>query len=386
LATTEIAAAALENDWLAGLRRFLPKLCIAVTISVLLLGLGEVGAYIYLRLTPQLPYTGLHLPPEQLGELQESAKHQYLPYVLYRRRPFQGRFISVDQQGVRKTVDSHCDDPRSFQIWMFGDSALWGSGVADRDTIPSKVARLYSASGQSVCVKNFAEQAWVSTQEVVSLLLQLKHSDHPPALVVFYDGTNEIFLPDRNAPNDIDQNYYRFRELVENAQRETEPGLFYLSKTNTVRALQQLSGQMYRRFKKPSPISEDQAQTAAQAIVDNYHKNMEMVDELARAYGFQAFYCWYPTSSFGKKVLTAEERNSLRQETEEVPAKFQIKQATYDLLSRLHRPNFFFLGDELDDQRGWVYLDGSHLRAGGNQIIAEKLFQVLRTTRASVLP
>jgi hypothetical protein len=125
----------------------------------------------------------------------------------------------VDEQGVLQTLNSHCNDAGSLKIWMFGDSVLWGTGIVDRDTIPSRLARLYTASGRSVCVKNFAEHSWVSTQELVELLLQLKHSDGPPDLVVFYDGTDEVLLPQAGAPKDIDQSYYRFRDLLERRKR-----------------------------------------------------------------------------------------------------------------------------------------------------------------------
>jgi len=387
LHTTEIVVPA-QNDLAAGLKQFLSKLCVAVTIFLLLVVLGELGSYIYLRFTlPTVPYADLRVPAGYLRELRESVQHQYLPFVHFRRRPYQGRFISVDEQGVRQTLNSHCNEAGSLKIWMFGDSVLWGTGVVDRETIPSRLARLYNASGRSVCVKNFAEQGWVSTQELVELLLQLKHSDGPPDFVVFYDGTDEVLLPQAGAPKDIDQSYYRFRDLLETSQAEAKPGLLFLRKSNTVRALNLISQDIHRRLSKARPsLSPVEAETIAQALVDNYQKNLQVVDALARTYGFQPFYFWYPTSSAGKKPLTAEERDFVRRDLQGNLARFQLTQALYEICRKVHRPNYFYLGNALDDERGQFYLDDAHLTPEGNEIMAEKIFQVLTKTKTNASP
>jgi lysophospholipase L1-like esterase len=350
-----------------------------------LLALGELASYIYLRLNPPASvYAGLPLPADYARELDDSAKHQYLPFVEWRRQGYQGHFISVDEEGVRQTLNSQCNNARSLQIWMFGDSALWGTGVTDAGTISSQLARLYTDSGQSVCIKNFGEAAWVSTQELIELLLQLKHSDRRPDVVVFYDGTDEIFMPDPGAPKDIHQGYRRFRDLLETAQAESKPGLLFLKKSNTARALDLLSKKINRnRSKTKGNLSPSQAETVAEASINNYEKNLEIVDALARAYGFQVFYVWYPTSSFSKKPLTSEERDSVRQEVKEAPSWYELKQATYAICSKINRPNFFYLGNALDDERRRVYLDGAHLTSEGNGIMARKIFQIVTTTKTS---
>jgi lysophospholipase L1-like esterase len=371
-----------KNDLAAGLKQLAPKLCVAVTIFVLLLGLGELGSYVYLRLNQRpLPYADLPVPADYLREIQDSMKHQYLPFVQFRRQPYHGHYISVDQEGVRQTLSSQCNDTGSLQIWMFGDSVLWGTGVVDRDTIPSQLARLYNDSGRSTCVKNFAEQAWTSTQELVELLLRLKR-DRPPDFVVFYDGTDEIILPQANAPKDIDQTYYRVRDLLETSQEESKPGLRFLQRTNTVRALNLLSQQIHSWFSKTtSSLSPAEAENIAQSSMDSYEMNLQVVDALSRAYGFQPVYFWYPTSSVGKKPLTAEERDSIRREIQKDPVRFQLKQAAYEICRKIHRPDFLYLGDTLDDKPTWFYLDAVHLTPEGNQIMAEKIFQVLTKTK-----
>ena len=386
MSTTTETSVPPVSDVSEGLKRFVLRFCVSVTLLLLLLALGELVSYIFLRLNPPPPvYGGLPLRPDYARELEDSAKHQYLPFVEWRRQAFRGRFITVDKDGVRQTLNSHCDDPHSLQIWMFGDSALWGTGVDDANTLPSHLARLYSQSGQSVCIKNYGEAAWVSTQELIQLLLQLKHAGRRPDIVVFYDGTDEIFMPDPDAPQDVHQGYRRFRELLNNAQAEAKPGLLFLDKSNTVRALELLAKKMNRRRNRPkNTLAAPEVQSLAKSFVDNYEKNLQVVDALSRTYGFRPFYFWYPTSSFGNKPLTQEERRSIREEIQGAPARYQLKQATFTLCSKLSHPDFFFLGDALDGQSNWIYLDGAHLTGEGNGIMAEKLFEILRGSKASV--
>ena len=379
----QLTAASSENDLTLGLKRFLAKLCVSITLFLLLLALGELASYIYLSLNPVPPLgASLSLDPDYARELDDSGKHQYLPFVEWRRRPYRGRFISIDKDGVRRTLNSRCDDGRNLQIWMFGDSALWGTGVTDAGTIPSQLAELYRDSGQSVCIKNFGEAGWVSTQELIELLLQLKQNGRRPDVVVFYDGTDEVFMPDPGAPKDIHQGYRRFRELLENAQAESTPGLEFLNKSNTVRALELLAQRINRsRSKIKRELPPTEVQTVAETSVTNYQKNLQIVDSLAPAYGFRPFYFWYPTSSVGMKPLTAEEQDSVRQEKEETPSRFDLKQATYALCSKIDRANFYYLGDALDDEHRRVYLDGAHLTAEGNRIMAQNIFQIIENRR-----
>lgn len=387
MSATETVVASTENDLIAGSTQFFPRLCIAIAVFVLLLGLGELASYIYLRIEqPPQPYSDLPIPPDQVQELQASNEHQYIPFVEFRRRPFQGKYITVDREGVRTTLNSRCDDPKSRKIWMFGDSVLWGSGVSDADTIPSQLARLYAASGQNVCITNYAEQAWVSSQELVELLLQLKYSARPPDTVVFYDGTDDIFPPHPDEPKDIDLAYFRFRDALEILRSETIPGLQYLERSNTVRALNLLSEDIHRRVANADmhALSPREIQAAAQASVENYQQNLQTVDTLARAYGFHSFYFWYPTSSTGRKPLTAEEQAAVRREQKN-RLEFQLKTAGYALSRNIHRPRFLYLGDALDDQRGRFYLDNAHLTPEGNGIMAGKIFQVLNA-RDGALP
>ena len=69
---------------------------------------------------------------------------------------------------------------------------MWGTGSPDWGTIPANLQKGLEKLRQGpVCVMNFAESAYVSTQDIIMLLLQLQ-SGNVPDLVVFYNIAGDI--------------------------------------------------------------------------------------------------------------------------------------------------------------------------------------------------
>ena len=176
------------------LKDFAVKFCIAFTIAGMLLIAGELLAYLKYgshshenldramgERTPSVPSADR----EYWKEFRQSNQIEYRPYVLWRRQPYQGRQITIDADGIRRTLHSQCDG-HAFTIWMFGDSTMWGSGASDAETIPSLVAANFDRAGQKVCVVNFGEKGWVNTQEVFQLILELKKPNTAKPNVVLF--------------------------------------------------------------------------------------------------------------------------------------------------------------------------------------------------------
>ncbi len=128
-------------------------------------------------------------------EFRRAYIAQWRSYVYWRRTPYHGNYINVDANGLRLTTSTEGAGKASgtpLKVFMFGGSTMWGVGARDAFTIPSIVARELQQKGVAVEVVNFGESGYVSTQEVITLLLQLQKGERP-ALVVFYDGVNDIF-------------------------------------------------------------------------------------------------------------------------------------------------------------------------------------------------
>lgn len=109
----------------------------------------------------------------------------FAPYVMWRGNPEAfGDSCSVDRNGYRN-VPGDPEERADFVIFLMGGSAMWGSRVSDRETIGAHLqGPLNSNSDRRVRVRLLAQQAFVSTQNLVELMLQLQMGNIPD-LVVF---------------------------------------------------------------------------------------------------------------------------------------------------------------------------------------------------------
>src|SRR5262249_20654275 len=74
-----------------------------------------------------------------------------------------------------------------------GESSMWGTGSPDWATIPANLQRLLEKKIRGpVCVINFAESAYVLTQNVITLLMELQ-SGNVPDLVLFYNMEGDAY-------------------------------------------------------------------------------------------------------------------------------------------------------------------------------------------------
>ena len=365
---------------------FLVRFCVAVTLCVLLLAIGELAAY-----WRHLPDSGATLEPtlrrgltnvsnterEYWKQFEAADAVTYHPYVLWRRTPFQGSMININADGVRQTTHSACND-RNPTIWMFGDSTMWGAGAADDQTIASFLAADFQNAGQPVCIVNYGEKAWANTQEVVELIEQLKHTSHKPNLVVFYDGGTEAFTAYQTHQADMPSNYQGFKNYLEAWSAEQKPGFSYLEKTNTHRLLSGLSSKLaFRPKNPPRTISDDQVASLASAVVHNYQQNMEIIRMLGQQYGFRPLFVWYPTLVVTHKPLTGSEQKAKVKEEERFPGISRIYQAVYATSQEIQSPDFRYLGGVFDDEKKEVFVGISHIRPDSNRTIADRLFEIV---------
>jgi len=363
--------------------QFFLRFCVAVTLCVIFLIVGELISYRHGL--PQAqgmmdPLVNKNASAEQGRWIQWDAAHRYTyhPYILWRHRPFQGSMINVSEDGVRRTSHIQCDEP-SFTIWMFGDSSMWGTGATDDETIPSYLASDYDREGRRVCVVNYGEAGWENTQEVIELMEQLKHGPHKPNVVIFYDGGTEAFNAYQAHQADTPTNYNSFEKYLDNWSTQQMPGFFYLQMTNTYRLLDKEAGKLSRGHKseKSSPMTDDEVEALAGSIMQNYQQNMDIVALLAQHYGFRAIFMWYPVVMVGHKPLTPNEKDAEEQLEQNFPGVTRLYRAAYFHCEETHPENLYYLGDLFDNQKGWLFSGVSHLKPEGNRIVAEHLFRIL---------
>ncbi len=374
------------EQYKALLKYFGVRLCVAVTLGVILLGAVELYSYKrYLHygrdvLEPaaqlDLADSGSAAESEYWKEFQQSNQVLYHQYVLWRRAPYRGELISINQDGVRRTFHTQCDG-HTFTIWMFGDSVMWGGGAPDAETIPSLIALDYEKAGKPVCIVNYGEKGWSNTQEMVGLIEQLKHATRRPDIVLFYDGGTEAFAAYQSGQADVHSNFNLFRNFLDSWGDTQKASFSYLRQTNTYRLLDRIAVKKPfhgERDEAPKPLD---AETLSAAVIENYVQNMDIVNLLARQYGFRAIFAWYPNLAVGHKELTPYEQQVLRIEYQKFPNLGLMYKGVYNRSGEIKRPDFYNLEDIVDDQKSSIYVGISHMKPEGDKIVADRLFDIL---------
>jgi len=217
--------------------------------------------------------------------------------VLWRRQPYQGELISIDENGVRRTLHTRCDD-KALTIWMFGDSVMWGAGAPDTDTIPTLVAADYEKAGRPACIVNYAEKGWSSTQEMIGLM---EESNIPAASPISCSSTMRHGGVHRSPepPSDVHSNFASFKNFWTN-ERGAESAFFLLEPDNTYHLLDKISPRVFSPQasgkRGPGRSHVDGGRRGAQL-----RSNMEIINALGKQFGFRAIFAWYPNMAVGTK-------------------------------------------------------------------------------------
>ena len=309
-------------------------------------------------------------------EFRSSDAVYWRPYVYWRRGPYQGKYINVDSSGLRRTTAPQPQGAgRPLKIFMFGGSALWGTGARDAFTIPSILVRELHNRGLHADVVNFGESGYVSTQEVVALLLRLQRGDRPD-VVIFYDGVNDTYSAYQQHAAGWPQNEFnRVKEFNLSADLPRMRAMALRELTTrlaTVRAL----GALLRSAGIRSTVDSGAAsgrRASGEDVVAAYSGNLGLLKALSEHYHFKCLSYWQPTI-FQKVSLTGYERAE-RQKAQPFE---QFFTATYSLvrggrLPQSSEPLFHDLSLVFSDVRQPVFLDWVHIGEWGNEVIARQM-------------
>ena len=345
--------------------------------ALLLLGFLEVGATFWNALAGTGPKT-FEPPPPALAEVGKTGVIRSL-YVGWLGRPYAGQDVSIGADGLRHTPAlAPTPGGRPIRVFAFGGSTMWGEGAADGGTIPAHLqAMLTRQTGHPVAVTNFGQRAWVSTQSLVELILELQKGNRPD-VVVFYDGYNDTFGAYATGMVGVPENF---------VTDYSSGGWGALRNMLVSTDL----GQLLRRLVAPSPEAEQAGRPVTvtpEAIVGAYHKVFEMVGALGRHFGFANHFYWQPQLVAGVKPLTPQEQR-IHEQHEWLPEPVRVlTRDTYAAAAALARrePGIVDLSDAFDTVAERVYLDPCHLNEAGNRRVAQLMLErgLLRSVQALV--
>lgn len=243
------------------------------------------------------------------------------PYVYFGRFPsFRGTYVNTDSLGLRVTPQPAAG-PTVARVFFFGGSTMWGTWLRDDSTIATEAGRrLQALAGPAgrVEVVNYGESGYVSTQEVIKLMLELR-AGRRPDVVVFYDGINDVAATVQSGVPGLPQNESkRFEEFA--LGRAIDPTIYPQGLRRELRAtallaqhaLAQTATVRWARSLRPAAApSYVAADSAARGTARTYVENVRLVEALAAQYGFTAVYVWQPTLHATGKQLNPFERKLL---------------------------------------------------------------------------
>ena len=332
-------------------------------------------------------YQNADWPKQYYKEFRESSNSQWLSYVYWRRKPYQGQYISIDSQGIRKTWSANAgqdDNGNGLTIFFFGGSTMWGTGARDNFTIPSIFAKQLAKRGINAQIINFGETGYVSTQEMILLIRELQKGNIPDG-VIFYDGVNDTYSAYQQARAGLPHNEFnRVKEF--NSSRRITSTTIWASVANDLSTIRFLKG-VYGRLGIGSH-SENAAQydpqnspghsitnkeDLANDVLNIYERNIEVVNSLAERYSFKALFYWQP-NILEKMDLTEYEKEEKQRYSDRQP----FFDMTYELLRRRDftkngENGFHDLSMLFSDVPEPLFVDWFHLGETGNEYIAERL-------------
>jgi lysophospholipase L1-like esterase len=355
---------------------------IIMGITLLMLVLLEAGFSIYYHFHRNKDtraiadcYAGADWVSKYYEEFNDCIVHwTWKPYVYWKREPYSGIFININQEGLRNTIfETGGNDKanKKVRIFMFGGSTIWGTGARDEFTIPSLVGSELSKRGLNVEVLNFGELGYVNTQELIRLYLEFRRKNLPD-LVVFYDGANDMFsaYQQRLAGNPQNESN-RVNEFNATKGGRKKSMKLFLDSLMTFSFARFVTGFIDRKI-KINNYTEQETDKLASETVDIYFENVNLISYLEGKYGFKTLFYWQPII-FNKLNLSQYEQK----EAEKVDYQRQFVTAVRDKIrenqlseksAKVHD-----ISDIFEDLRKPVFLDLCHISEYGNSVVANRI-------------
>ncbi len=327
---------------------------------------------------------------EYLRELRDALQEDWHSYVYWRLRPYHAEYVNIDERGIRRTWNTSVSPaPNQLRMFMFGGSTMWGWGARDDFTIPSLVSKkLDRQLAGHVWVVNLGEPGYVNTQEVITLMLELRRGNVPD-IAVFYDGVNDSWAAFQSGVAGVPQNEanrvveFNLRDRLNLRRGFVERLALYRLSRGIVRLTgEALSGGSARRSFLPPSLAND--------VVDVYLENVRLVNALAREYGFRAVFFWQPSIYTKKHLSEVEQRWYGRSREQVYRARFfaeeyrVFNEAFQQKIKASKFENVFDLSELFANDAETIFFDRFHVSEAGNEKIAGAMAQTLRSLAQEV--
>ena len=255
------------------------------------------------------PYADSAWFPAYLRE-KGALKFQWEPFVYTRGRPQRGEYLNIDSAGQRVVPKSGTGVP--LRVFAFGGSTTWGFYDRDRATWPAVVARRLAAAGYAADVVDFGQLGYVSVQELLALVLELRRGNVPDA-VVFWDGVNDISAARVNGRPGVSYREFEHTTDADFVARMRTAGM----RVDTKLAIRSLASHsiLLRKLldatERPATVVPvPQPVPFCRAVMRDWVNQARLVDRLGHAFGFATLVIWQPQWELSDRPQSEYERRS----------------------------------------------------------------------------
>ena len=372
LRTSSAATPHTRNLWSRVGRAFVWLACLGFSANLLAAALLHLEA----SLDQPSPDPRAKLPNYQDVDWAKTHFREFVElatvhhsYVGWRRLPYRGETIEIDDHGIRRTFADPAATPTK-TIAFFGGSTMWGSGSDDERTIPSAFAKTHP----HYRAINFSETAHTAHQNL-NALVQVLTGGLEPDVVVFYNGSSEINKCRAGLSAFSTTDEPEIRQLLERERRGFQThaafwSIFYPAQVFSERVRRSVEarvlGSATRRDCSDDP---GKVEMIARTLLWDWLAAKHVVE----GYGGRFVAALQPVAYFSRT------RKDHIEIDEDLQRQYQAVYAAYDALL----PDFPALESNFLDLRGafdrdeYIYIDADHAGPSGNAIIAAALGEFL---------
>ena len=309
-----------------------------------------------------------------------SEQFNWKPIVYWRRKPYAGKYININDEGIRATwhkpLKQSNKERTIINIFVFGGSTIWGAISRDNYTIPSQISKLLSENNyNNIKVTNYGEDGYISTQEIITLILELQKGNIPD-IVIFYDGFNDVFGAIQNGkaatPHNELKRVTSFDMISSNKHLQYQAFLSVVKGTATFRLIEYIK----QKFPQKDDMVVYGSNELAIEVVETYITNVKTIEALGEQFKFKTLFYWQPVI-FTKSNLTSYE--SLQVSKKDYLRNFHDK--VYKLIDNSKTltkdSNFHNLSNIFQSNKNTIYIDQCHITETANNMVAKEILKDL---------
>jgi len=294
----------------------------------------------------------------------------YEPFTQFRHAPFNGKFVNVDKAGYRHSINQGAWPPESenYNIFIFGGSTTFGSGVADDKTIASQLQQyLVNKTEQNVKVYNFGRGYYYSSQEQI-LFLRLLQAGHKPDLALFIDGLNDFYFFD-DTP-EFTKRLEKACYKVQGAKKRIGGALSILFSNMPVSRLI-FTG--HAKHGGSNMVEENHH--VIDSVINRYLASKKIIELVSGGHGIKSLFVWQPAPTY-----KYDDTNHLFKG--EGYGRHRYSMHGYKQMSVLYKSgnageNFVWCADMQADLKGPLYVDQVHYTEKFSEMIAARIGETI---------